>query len=177
MLGAKGLDMEPFGQRLRQMSWYAVPAAVTMLMVLLSAVPWHIPGINSMMPAFALINIYYWGIFRPGALPYGFLFVLGLLQDVLVGTPLGISPFVNVSCAIMLAARRRIFGRMLFGAVWFGFAVWSCAALLMQWGIAGMYAGRVLPLGAYALQWGATCLVYPLLHRLLTRIYRAITLP
>jgi len=159
--------MHSFWQRL-------IPPALTAFMVILAAVPLRIPGIHEVMPAFTLINIYYWGIFYPGILPYWFLCVVGLLEDTLAGMPLGVSSFVNLAVAFMLVKERRILGKMLFGSVWFGFMMLACFAMLLQWCVISIYFGRFVPIGDNVMQCMATCLAYPLLHLMLTKIYRRI---
>jgi rod shape-determining protein MreD len=156
---------------MEKLSVRMTPAACTALMVLLAAVPWHLPGISRVMPAFTLINIYYWGMFFPGALPYVFLFFLGLLQDTLVGTPLGLSSLINIVFALLIA-NRRLFGKMVFTTVWLGFCILVCVPLGLEWFILCIYSAKLLPLSEYGLLWGATCLAYPPLHLLLTRVYR-----
>jgi rod shape-determining protein MreD len=160
-------------KRLEEFSLKITPAVLTVLMVLFAAVPLRIPGAAQVMPVFALINIYYWGTFYPGALPYVFLFALGLLEDTLTGLPLlGVSSLINLVFALVLTRERHNFGKTLFGAVWLGFASLSLMAVAIEWIVMSIYLGRMVPVGAHLLQWLATCLVYPPMHLLLTRVYR-----
>jgi rod shape-determining protein MreD len=169
--------MQPLRQRLEYVSLRATPAALTVLLVLLSAVPMPIPGITQVMPVFALISIYYWDTFYLGALPYTFLFALGLLEDTLLGLPLGVSSFVNIVFALMLLRERRNFGKTLFGTVWLGFVSLSLVAMALEWIALSVYFGRMLPVAAHLLQWVATCLAYPPMHLLLTRVFRSLIEP
>jgi len=166
--------MQSFWQRVERVFCKLTPAALTMFLVFFAAVPMRVPGIAQFMPAFTLINIYYWGIFLPGALPYSFLFILGLLQDTFVGAPLGLSSFVNVLLAFFLTIERGNFGKIMFRSVWFGFAVLSGVILLLQWSILSFYFAKMLPVMGCFLQWVVTCLFYPLLHVLFTYVYRVI---
>ena len=166
--------MQSFWQKLDQLSCKLTPAVLTTFLVLLAAVPLHVPGISQIMPLFVLINIYYWGVYYPGVMPYGFLFALGLLQDTLERTPLGVSSFVYMAFAFLLVLQRRIFGKMIFSTVWLGFITLSFMAVMLMWAILSIYLFRWLPLSGPLLQWLMTCLSYPLMHMLLTRIYRRI---
>jgi rod shape-determining protein MreD len=166
--------MQSLWLKVERFSAAVTPAALTAFMVLLTAVPLHIPGWGQVMPAFALISIYYWDTFCPGMLPYTFLLALGLLEDTLSGLPLGVSSAVNIVFAVLLLREHRNFGRAQFGAVWFGFALLSLMAMGFEWIIMSFYLGRMLPVGAQLLQWIATCFAYPLMHSLLTRVYRAL---
>jgi rod shape-determining protein MreD len=166
--------MQSFWQKLEQFSCKVTPAALTSFLVLLASIPLHIPGINQIMPLFVLINIYYWGVYYPGVMPYGFLFVLGLLQDTLERLPLGVSSFVYMAFAFLLVLQRRVFGKMIFSTVWLGFITLSLIAVILMWAILSIYTLRWLPLAPPLLQWLMTCLSYPLIHMLLTRIYQRI---
>jgi rod shape-determining protein MreD len=161
-------------QRLERFSLAVTPAALTVLMVLVSAVPLHIPGIGHMMPHLALISIYYWEMFCPGLMPFTFLMVLGLIEDTLHGMPLGVSSAVNIVFALMLIREQRTFGNARFKAVWLGFSLLSFLALALEWVIVSFYYGGILPVEAHLLRWVATCLCYPPLHLLLTRIQRTL---
>lgn len=165
--------MQRLRQRLELFSVRITPAAITVLMVLLAAVPLKIPGASQVMPIFALICIYYWDTFYLGVLPYTFLFVLGLLEDTLTGLPLGVSSFVNIIFALMLLRERRNFGKTLFGTVWLGFVSLSLVACALEWLILSIYFGMMLPMAGHLLQWVSTCFVYPPMHLLFTRVYRA----
>lgn len=166
--------MQSSKAKLERFSMAATPAALTVLLLLLAVIPFHIPGLRQMMPAFVLISIYYWNTFLPGALPYFFLFILGLLQDVFSGLPIGVSSAVNILFALLLMREYRNFGKSRFGAVWFGFIFLSLVAFTFEWALMGFYSGHILPVSRSFLQWGVTCLAYPLMHLLLTRIYRVL---
>ncbi len=164
--------MQSFRKRIGQVSGKAFPATFTLIFLLLSIVLSRIPGFGQVMPLFTLINIYYWSMFYAGALPYWFLFILGLLQDTLTGQPLGFSSFINIVFAWMLADRMRIQSAPSFAVAWLKFAASACAVILLQWVVIGIYYGRILPLNIPALQWLSSCLAYPLMHVFLTCTYR-----
>ena len=164
--------MQSFRARLERFSLEATPAVLTVFIVLFAAVPLRIPGLKEVMPLFALISIYYWNTFLPGALPYLFLFALGLVQDTLSGLPLGVSSVVNILFALLLLREHKSFGKTRFGAVWLGFTLLSFVAMAIEWVIMSFYSGMMLPVEGLLLQWAATCLAYPSMHLLFTRIYR-----
>jgi len=151
--------------------------ALTVLMVLLSAVPLHVPGAGEVTPSLPLIGVFYWGMFCPGALPYTFLFLLGIVQDVLAGTPLGITSLINLTFVCLLGAERKLFGSAVFGAVWLGFALLSGVATIAQWGVMSLYSGTAFPFGVHVVRWGATCLAYPPMHLALTQVYKRLRPP
>jgi rod shape-determining protein MreD len=169
--------MPSLKQRLEGFSLRMTPAALTVLFVLLAAVPLRIPGATQLMPVFALICIYYWDTFSPGLLPFTFLFALGLLEDTLTGRPLGVSSFVDIVFALILLRERQNFGKTMFGTLWLGLVSLTLVAVAIKWVILSIYFGKALPIGVQLLQWVATCIVYPPMHLLLTRVYRTLFAP
>jgi rod shape-determining protein MreD len=152
----------------------AVPSLLTLLVALLTAIPAHIFGSGEITPSFTLICIFYWGVYSPGALPYSFLFMLGLLQDALGGTPLGISSVIYLGMAYVLHAQRRLMGQALFGTIWMGCMLFTAMAALTQWGIMCLYSGIAYEIMPPLLRWVVTCIAYPPLHLLLTHVYKRI---
>ena len=65
------------------------PFILTMFLVLLSAVPFQVPGLARVMPLFSLIVIFHWGIYRAELLPAYAVFIIGFFQDALSGVPHG----------------------------------------------------------------------------------------
>ena len=65
------------------------PMAITLLLVMVSVLPMHIPFFGTVSPVLSLMAVYYWSIFRPDLMPSFAVFGAGLFQDILSGTPLG----------------------------------------------------------------------------------------
>lgn len=166
--------MQSFWKRTERLSIKLTPAILTAMMVLISAALEHIPGFARLMPSLALICIYYWCVILPGALPYWFLFVLGLLQDTLSGLPLGTSSFINVFMAWLIMSQLHITGNTTFSTMWLRFAALSIFVIGLEWFIMSLYYGRNLSTGMLGLATLSSCLSYPLIHAFLMYIYRHI---
>ena len=82
-----------------------------------------------MAPALPLIAVFYWTLYRPDLMPPVAAFVIGLLQDILGGLPLGVSACVLVGVHAAVNTQRRFFIGKSFAVVWLGFALVSaCGA-------------------------------------------------
>jgi rod shape-determining protein MreD len=147
------------------------PAALTLLLVVLSASPKRIIMIGDFVPLFAAIGIFYWALFRPKRMPYWFIFILGLVQDALFGMPLGISSLAYLLFRYMVGSQRRLFIKEAFWAVWAGFSGFASLLFIFIWVVMSLYHQMVLPFASSILQWIFTALCYPLLHLLYTRLY------
>jgi len=120
-------------QRLDQTARHLMPFAVTTLAMLLGMVPMQIPYYAVVTPPLVLVSIFYWAIHRPDLLRPSVVFLLGVLQDLLSGAPLGISPLVYIIAYWLLIAQRRFFLGGGFLALWWGFAIVAMVAALVQW--------------------------------------------
>src|ERR1700733_13859846 len=98
-----------------------LPMLLTLLMPILLAALTHMFFISQIMPLLVITSIYYWCMFRPGTLPYSFLFVLGILQDTLFCSPLGFSSFINMVCAWIVIHRFHLVGGVSFVTIWLRF--------------------------------------------------------
>ena len=165
--------MQVIRQRAGSVSYSFIPMAVTLFMALFSAAPIRLTGVGAVFPQLVYVSLYYWGIFRPGNLPYPFLFLLGLMEDTFSGFPLGVSAFLNIGFSYLLMIERPLFGKMLFASVWIGFILLTAIAGVAQWLLLSFSAGMFLPVFLALLKWSATCLAYPLLHKAFARMFRA----
>ncbi len=80
-----------------------VPFLSTLCFVLVSVVPVQIPGFAAVTPSFALMAVFHWTIYRPDLLPLTAVFVLGLLLDLLNGTP-----YLGVAALTLILARTAV---------------------------------------------------------------------
>ncbi|HEU5047071.1 MAG TPA: rod shape-determining protein MreD [Rickettsiales bacterium] len=139
-------------------------------MLLVGSALERIPGGERVMPLFCMINIYYWCMVAPGSLPYLFLFFLGIAQDTLAGTPLGLSSFMDIVLAWVVINRFHTMGNVSFASVWLRFMIVAALLLAMGWCIMSLYYSRLLPIMFPLLKWGSSCLAYPVIHFLLARL-------
>ena len=110
-----------------------LPMATTVLAALIAILPLRVPGYAALTPAFALMAVYHWSIYRPDLLPAIGLFAIGLGQDLLVGAPVGVSALILLLTRTAVLRFRRHFVNRTFPFVWAGFTLLSAAAMLTGW--------------------------------------------
>jgi len=71
---------------------------------------------------FQYIIIYYWVLKSPQVLGYGFIFLAGIVTDVILGLPMGTSPLSYLSIATLAAYTRIVTVRTSLLMDWFTFA-------------------------------------------------------
>ncbi len=111
-----------------------LPIATTVAAVLLAVLPVRIPGYATLTPAFALMAVYHWTIYRPDLLPPAGLFVVGFAEDLLTGGPVGVNALLLLLArAAVLRQRRHFIINRTFPFVWSGFTLLTITAMFGLW--------------------------------------------
>lgn len=158
----------------RATKWLGLTALLSL--VLLALLPYflvQIPALAGLSPWLLAIGVFYWALFRPNHFMVSESFALGLLQDILSGTPLGLQAFGMVALHALVAGQRPSVAGWPFLLVWLAFALNSFLVLSLQ-------AGLIALLGATPalwtlLVWLVTLLCFPTVFALLHRLERLST--
>ncbi len=120
-------------QRMDVLARQLTPSIFTLALVILNVLPLHIPGFSSVAPLLPLMAVYHWAVFRPRLLPAYAVFLIGLLQDILTGAPIGVIAlvFLVVYCAV-LSQKRFVIGKSFF-ILWLGFSLIAAVAATINW--------------------------------------------
>ncbi len=154
-------------QKMDVASRHTMPVLLTLALTLLSQVPTHIPALAGVMPPLALMGVYYWAIYRPDLFTAGTAFAIGFLQDLISGTPLGVSALVLLLAHGVAASQRRYFLGHGFLAVWWGFALVSAGAALASGILVSFLAGGGLDPKPVLFQYVLALFLFPPLARLI----------
>ena len=161
-------------QRLDRLARNLTPLTLSFVLVIFSATPLRIPDFGPVAPNVGLIAAYYWGIYRPDLFPTTAAFAVGLWQDVLVGTPLGMNALVLLAIHWFILSQRRFFQGKSFAVVWWAFALVATATAALLWLIAMAYHGRLLDATPAAFQGVLTVALYPFLTWVFARAQHAV---
>ncbi|MCZ6846638.1 MAG: rod shape-determining protein MreD, partial [Alphaproteobacteria bacterium] len=115
-----------------------VPVVTTFLFVLIGQLPLPVPLLSDVAPAFALISLYYWIVFRPDLMPYAAVFGLGIVQDAVAGAPFGLYALVYLLVQALVLNQRRFIAGKPFWVFWSGFAMVAPVAALATWMLASL---------------------------------------
>lgn len=96
------------------------------------------------MPFLTLIGVYYWSVFKPEFLPIWVVFILGVLQDILMGSPLGLMPLLLIVVQQFIFFQGRQFLERDFIFNWFVFVMLVIGFGIMSWGISSLYFRTLL---------------------------------
>ena len=140
-----------------------VPFGLTLLLMLYAMTPTFIPGLSHITPMYAFMSVYFWSMYRPDLLGFGTVFAIGMLEDLLAGTPLGSGALILLLCQRAVMEQQKFFHTRPFGFTWLAFSLLTFAAALIRWicvGLAG--ASGFTPFSAMVTSSFMTIALYPI---------------
>lgn len=141
----------PLLQQIDSLGRRLVPLALTLSLVILGAVPLHVPYLRAVGPALAVISVYYWSFHCPSLLPAAAVFAIGVVSDLFGGAPLGVGVLVFLLVHGTAVVQRRFFPEAAALMVWCGFVLAAVVAGTAGWLVASLLAGFLMdPLPALA---------------------------
>src|SRR3954467_13480670 len=96
-------------QRVDHVARGLVPFGLTLLLMLFAMTPTYIPGLSHITPMYAFMSVYFWSIYRPDLLGFGTVFAIGILEDLLGGTPLGSGTLILLLCQRVVPQQQKFF--------------------------------------------------------------------
>lgn len=148
------------------------PSILTLALVLINALPLHVPGLARIAPLLPLMAIYHWAIFRPRLLPTSVVFLIGLLQDVLSGTPIGVNALVFIAVYGAVLSQKRFFTGKSFAILWLGFALIAAGAMALSWVAVSLLSLTLVEPRTVIFQYVLTLGLFPAVAWLLLRWQR-----
>jgi len=155
--------MESFGRAL-------FPAVSTAILMIIAAAR---VGLPSTVEAVTLPCVFFWSVFRPGAMSPPAAFALGLLQDLLTMAPFGAGILILLLVHGVAFRLRHFIARQGFPIVWLTFCLFAAGAAALDWGLQALLSlslPPVMPAAFFAL---IAIGFYPVLALPLTRVHRA----
>ncbi len=139
------------------------PFLLTLSLVLLNIVPLRIPGFSNVVPLLPLMAVYHWAVYRSELLPAFAVFLIGMLQDIFSGSPIGVNTLVFLLVyGVVLWQHRFLYGKS-FAVIWLGFGIVSAGAFILIWALISLWNLSVLEPRAIAFQYLLTVGVFPAL--------------
>ncbi|MBT6095714.1 MAG: rod shape-determining protein MreD [Rhodospirillaceae bacterium] len=152
--------------RMDTLSRQFTPVLLTLVLVVLGVVALHAPGWARVAPLLSLLAVYHWAVYRPDLMPGYAVFAIGLLQDVLGGTPLGLFTLLYlVAYGVVVSQQRFLTGKAFF-VVWLGFVLISAGVMALAWILLSAMSGGVIDPEALLYQYLLGVGLYPVLARL-----------
>lgn len=151
-----------------------LPVATTLLAAVISVLPLQIPGYAALTPVFTLMAAYHWTIYRPDLLPPVALFGIGIAEDLLAGSPIGVNALLLLVTRVAVLSHRRYFINRNFPFVWTGFTLLAALAMLGLWGLHCILDLSLLDFRNAVIRAALTIAMFPLASFVLGRAQRAV---
>jgi len=147
-----------------------IPFVLTLLLLLLAMVPSHAAGLTRIGPMLALIAVYYWAIYRPDLIGYGAVFIIGVVQDLLTGTPPGVAALALLLTHAVVISQYRFFNARSFAVTWWAFTLVAAGAMVVKWLAVSLVYGTLVDASAAFYSYLMTVAIYPVVGWLLARV-------
>ena len=165
------------GRRLDMAARSSFPACITVLLMLLTQIPLQLPGQAALLQAVAFGCVWFWSVYRPGAMPPPVVFATGLAMDLMGYLPLGVGAFTLLAVHGAAVTMRRSLSRGGFAWVWIVFAGIAAAASVTIWLLVMLLSFRLLPPYPAIFTAVVTIAIFPLLAMPFAAAHRTIADP
>ena len=149
------------------------PVVVALLLMLLLMVPLRLPNFGTIAPPIVLMATFYWAVYRPDLVGPVAIGGLGLVQDVIAGTPIGMNAFICLIAYSTVVSQRQLFLAHGFFILWWGFALTALIAGFMGWAINSVMHFAMVPFDPVLYQSAAAISLFPPAAWLFGRVQRA----
>ncbi|MBI1301320.1 MAG: hypothetical protein GC137_06635 [Alphaproteobacteria bacterium] len=137
----------------------------------------HLPLSFSVTLPIALMVIYYWSIYRPTLIPPAFVFILGVLMDLVGNLPVGLTAFLFLFVRHIISDQRLFLTGQPFFMIWLGFFVVSSVLFAAEWFLFGLTSLQWTPLQPVAANIILGALVFPMIMIVLNLSHKALPPP
>jgi rod shape-determining protein MreD len=149
------------------------PFALTLAFLMAATVPLRVPDLSPILPSVGLIAVYYWLVHRPDLMPVWAVFLIGLIQDLLGGGPLGVGPFVLLVLFAAVTSLRRAFSGAGFLLLWLIFLPLAAGAFTLSWLFGSLIVDQMVAARPVFFQYLTTIAFYPCLTWIFIQAQRA----
>ena len=128
------------------MARFCVPYSLIFMFWILDMISLNIPYFQDVQPSFMLMVLFYWSIYRPTLIPGLFVFIMGLVLDLVSGFPVGLHALLFVLIQRIITDQRKVFSGQPFWTVLFGYCLVSAFFNLVIYCIFGLVQGEFIAL-------------------------------
>jgi len=132
------LPFSSIGERVDDIARFAAVYCLIAIFFIAEIIALPSPFDGFKLVPFLMITVYFWAAYRPNVLPPVMVFVLGLLADVITGTPIGVGAIILVLLNWAVSSQRAFLTAQSFAMVWLVFGIIYAAITVMQWLVFGL---------------------------------------
>jgi len=158
--------------RLDGMIASVLPLGICFIFVFLNVAPWPFPWLHTVISSLPLMVLCFWIVHQPEQCPPMWSFMLGLVQDILIGQPIGLSAFSFLCVDYFLRYQRFFANPPYFRQLWLLFAVIIFAVQLLQIAVIMAMSTQIPNLISPILMICAAIFIFPFMTLLLHGVQR-----
>lgn len=151
---------------------FLLPLATFALFFVLNVVSVPMPYHALVKIPFLLMALFYWSVHRPSIVPPIFAFILGVLLDLLLLSPIGTHALLFVGFTWLVRDQRKVLTGQSFIVVWIGFAVALSIVSFAEWIVMSLLGWSWMPIGSPIMQIVLGVFLYPVMSSFLHFIHR-----
>lgn len=165
------------GRQLDAAARACFPAACTVVLMMMTTLPFGVRDQGQLLPATVLACIWFWSLFRPASVPPPVVFIIGLLFDLLGYLPLGLGVLTLLLAYAVALWLRRALLRQGFFVQWLALVAVAAAEAALGWAATSVLAFRLMPPDAAVFQFVLSAALYPMLATLFLLAHRGVAAP
>jgi rod shape-determining protein MreD len=141
----------------------------------MSVFPFKFLHFGDVRPAFLLMAVYHWSVFRPQALSPPAAFCAGIVLDLLCAGPPGLNALTLVGMQRLTGIQRKFLSGQSFLVLWLCFALMALGAFAFQWAISSLLEWHLVPPRPMLMSAGLTALFFPTVAWLLGLFHKTLS--
>lgn len=150
----------------------AVAQGVLILFFMLDTAALFSYGALDMRPFFLMAGIFYWSIYRPGLLPFLWVFLLGIGYDAFIGSLFGLQALLFLIIRYVLMRQRTYLLGLNFTMIWLNYSVMIALYFFIEWLTLSLLSWHVMPMVGAVIKSGMSILTFPAIYCLLFFIHK-----
>jgi rod shape-determining protein MreD len=133
-----------FAQQL-DIAWRAaLPVSLTLLLLFLSLLSWHLPKLGTVGAACVMASVFYWSLHQPGLMTMWGVLAVGLMHDLLTLAPFGVGLLVLLLIHGFAVSRRKAVTALPFFLIWMVFGLVAAVASVVTWLLVSIQQGQLI---------------------------------
>ena len=150
--------------------WLAVWAAVSVVLsLIIYASPGRLAQGPDLMPLLPLMAVFIWSTLRPRFMPPFVIFLIGIMQDLLTGGPMGIWALAFLAAIMIMRVRKEDVAVKELGPLWFRFVAVAVIATLVAWSAGSLAIAGPAAIRPMLVEAAASILMFPLIALIFVR--------